>query len=106
METSVWYSTPATGWMEAIPMGNGRLGMMVYGGIENETIALNEVTLWSGQHDPEQEIACGKEKLTEIRQLFFEGRLEEGNQLGYTLFIRPASFFWFACASGRTSPEL
>lgn len=47
------YSRPSAKWMGALPLGNGRLGAMVYGGTDVETIALNEVTMWSGQPDPE-----------------------------------------------------
>lgn len=77
----LWYLTPAQEWMQALPIGNGRLGAMVFGGVPQETIALNEATLWSGQIDPEQEVTCGKEKLAEIRKLFFEGNIKEGNEL-------------------------
>lgn len=45
---NLWYNQPAKIWEEALPIGNGRLGGMVFGGIENETIHLNEDTLWSG----------------------------------------------------------
>ena len=45
---SLWYSKPAENWSAALPIGNGRLGAMVYGGIEKERIQLNEDTLWSG----------------------------------------------------------
>ena len=79
---SLWYEQPAAGWLQAIPIGNGRLGAMIYGGVDTETVALNEITLWSGQPDENQEIACGKEQLAKIRQLFFEGNLEEGNKQG------------------------
>ena len=90
---SLWYQQPAQEWMQATPVGNGRLGAMIYGGTETETIALNEVTLWSGQYDEEQEIPCGKEMLGKIRQLFFDGKIEEGNQLGAQyLSGRPNSF--------------
>ena len=78
----LWYEQPAGEWMQATPVGNGRLGAMIYGGIETETLALNEITLWSGQYDENQERACGKEQLAKIRQLFFEGNLPEGNHLG------------------------
>ncbi len=78
---SLWYEQPANEWMKALPLGNGRLGAMVYGGVDVETIALNEVTIWSGQPDPDQERPCGKEQLTRIRNLFFAGKLEEGNRL-------------------------
>jgi alpha-L-fucosidase 2 len=79
---SLWYEQPAAEWMQATPAGNGRLGAMIYGGTDTETIALNEITLWSGQPDENQEQACGKEQLAKIRQLFFEGNIPEGNNLG------------------------
>ena len=44
----LWYDQPASHWVEALPLGNGRLGAMVYGGIESDTIQLNEDTFWSG----------------------------------------------------------
>jgi alpha-L-fucosidase 2 len=75
----LWYRQPADEWMKATPVGNGRLGAMIFGGVVNDRIALNEITMWAGQPDPNQEIACGKEKLAEIRKLFFEGKLKEGN---------------------------
>lgn len=78
---SLWYQQPATEWMQATPAGNGRLGAMIYGGIAEETIALNEITLWSGQYDENQQQACGKEQLAHIRKYFFEGKLDEGNRL-------------------------
>ncbi|MDP4238424.1 MAG: glycoside hydrolase family 95 protein [Bacteroidota bacterium] len=78
---SLWYDQPAGDWMKSLPIGNGRLGAMVFGGIQKETIALNEVTMWSGQVDDQQEQVCGKEKLDEIRQQFFNGNLAEGNRL-------------------------
>ncbi|MEQ2449630.1 glycoside hydrolase family 95 protein [Odoribacter splanchnicus] len=77
----LWYKQPAKEWMEATPTGNGRLGAMIYGGTQTETIALNEITMWAGQADENQEIPCGKEKLAEMRQLFFAGKLIEGNQM-------------------------
>ena len=44
----IWYTAPARQWVEALPMGNGRMGAMVFGGVEQERLALNEDTLWSG----------------------------------------------------------
>src|SRR5687768_167884 len=46
--TVLWYERPASAWLEALPVGNGRLGAMVFGGVERERIQLNEDTLWSG----------------------------------------------------------
>ena len=81
-ELKLWYEQPASEWMQAMPAGNGRLGAMIYGGTDTETVALNEITLWSGQTDDNQEQNCGKEQLAKIRQLFFEGNIPEGNNLG------------------------
>lgn len=47
-DMSLWYKTPASLWTEALPLGNGRLGAMVFGGVKEELIQLNEATLWSG----------------------------------------------------------
>lgn len=80
-ELKLWYKQPAAEWMQSSPLANGRLSMMVYGGVEKETIALNEITMWSGQADKFQERACGKETLGDIRQLFFDGKYAEGNQV-------------------------
>ena len=77
------YDKPSQKWMGALPLGNGRLGAMVYGGIDRETIALNEVTLWSGQPDPEANNLCGPEKLREMREAFLSGDYQRGNELGW-----------------------
>jgi len=78
----LWYNQPADEWMKSTPIGNGRLGAMIYGGIDSDKIAMNEVTMWSGAFDENQERACGKDTLAKIRQLFFDGKLAEGNRLG------------------------
>ncbi|MDD3195445.1 MAG: glycoside hydrolase family 95 protein [Paludibacter sp.] len=89
----LWYEQPAREWMQATPIGNGRIGAMIYGGVEVETIALNEITLWSGQYDEHQQQPCGKEQLARIRQSFFEGNMEEGNRLAtHYLSGTPHSF--------------
>lgn len=80
-ETELWYNSPAKEWMEALPLGNGRIGAMVYGGINRDRIALNEITMWSGQRDSLQNDNCGPEKLAEIREAFFTGNIPLGNEL-------------------------
>jgi alpha-L-fucosidase 2 len=77
----LWYNTPAREWMEALPLGNGRIGAMVYGGINRDRIALNEITMWSGQRDTLQNDNCGPERLAEIRKAFFDGDIARGNEL-------------------------
>jgi alpha-L-fucosidase 2 len=62
------YYKPSREWTDALPIGNGRLGAMVYGGVEMETLQLNEDTLWSGSKQ-EWECPDGKEVLAEIREL-------------------------------------
>lgn len=77
------YSRPSAKWMGALPLGNGRLGAMVYGGTDVETIALNEVTMWSGQPAPEANNLCGPDRLREMREAFLSGDYKRGNDLGW-----------------------
>lgn len=79
--TEMWYAQPAKIWMESLPIGNGRLGAMTYGGIEEETLALNESTMWSGQYNDSQDKPFGRAKLDDLRKLFFDGKMVEGNQI-------------------------
>lgn len=79
--TELWYAQPAKVWMESLPIGNGRLGAMTYGGIEEETLALNESTMWSGQYNENQNKPFGRAKMDNLRKLFFDGKLYEGNKI-------------------------
>ncbi len=89
----LFYQQPATEWMEALPIGNGRIGAMIYGGIGTERIALNESSMWSGEPDDNQEMPFGKEKLNQLRYLFFNGDIIKGNQIaGESLHGTPHSF--------------
>ncbi|MCK9315662.1 MAG: glycoside hydrolase family 95 protein [Verrucomicrobia bacterium] len=79
MENSNMWQTSAD-WSRALPVGNGRLGAMVYGGIPTERLQLNEDTLWSGGvSDPDNPAAL--EHQDEIRQLLLEGKYAEANNL-------------------------
>lgn len=83
---TLWYDTPAQEWEEALPIGNGRLGAMVYGGVSEETIQFNEETLWTGQpHDYAQPGA--HKVLDQLRQLLWEGKLQEAHELGNDRFM-------------------
>ncbi len=85
----LWYRQPATTWNQALPVGNGRLGAMVFGGRSKETIQLNEETLWSGgPYDP---VVPGAYKaLPEIRRLLFAGDIPAAHDLfGRTMMGRP-----------------
>ena len=78
---TLWYRTPANEWTEALPIGNGVLGAMVFGGVEHERLQLNEHTLWSGHH-VEDDNADAREAVRKIRQLLFEGKYAEANSMG------------------------
>jgi len=76
----LWYDEPAESWTHALPVGNGRLGGMVFGGIARERIQLNEETLWSGgPYDPVVE--GGHEALPRIRAYLFAGDFERAHDL-------------------------
>jgi alpha-L-fucosidase 2 len=71
-EHSLWYRAPAVEWTQALPLGNGRLGGMVHGGIGREEIQLNESTLWSGgPYQPTN--AAALSHLDKVRELVFAG---------------------------------
>jgi alpha-L-fucosidase 2 len=72
----LWYDAPAQAWTEALPVGNGRLGAMVFGGVARERMQLNEDTLWSGgPYSPINPEAL--KHLQEVRDLLFSGRYKE-----------------------------
>lgn len=76
----LWYNTPAEQWTEALPVGNGRLGAMVYGGVNRDTIKLNEDSIWGGnkidRHNPQ-----ALSTLPEIRKLLFADKNKEASEL-------------------------
>jgi hypothetical protein len=77
---SLWYRQAAAEWTEALPVGNGRIGCMVFGGVNRERIQLNEGTLWAGgPYDPVNPDA--KAALPEVRSLIFAGRYDEAANL-------------------------
>ncbi len=79
-ENRLWYRQPATRWEEALPIGNGRLGGMVYGGAADEQIQLNEDTLWSGF--PRDTIQYSSQRyLKQTRELIMSGQYSEAEQL-------------------------
>ena len=69
--TLMWYRQPASAWVEALPIGNGRLGAMVFGGVEKERIQFNEDTLWSGS-PKEWDNPDARKHLPEVRRLVLE----------------------------------
>ena len=83
----LWYDTPATHWLQALPIGNSHLGAMIYGGVETEEIQLNEETFWSGSPYYNNSTES-KEYLQEVRQLIFEGKEKEASTLIDQHFIK------------------
>lgn len=78
--TLLWHKKPAEEWENAFPVGNGRLGAMVYGGIKEEKIQLNEDTYWSG--GPYSTVVKGGYKeLPKIQKLIFEGKPLEAHKI-------------------------
>jgi alpha-L-fucosidase 2 len=89
---TLWYRSPAKVWTEALPVGNGNLGGMVFGGFERERIQLNEHSLWSG-HPTEIDSPQTLEYLPKVRQLLFEGQYAEANRMAsqYLMVRTPAA---------------
>jgi alpha-L-fucosidase 2 len=87
----LWYEKPASQWVEALPVGNGRLGAMIFGGTTIERLQLNEDTLYAGgPYDPNNPEAL--QALPEARHLIFEGRYKEANDLiGAKMMANPIS---------------
>ena len=77
---TLWYRQPANAWVEALPVGNGRIGAMVFGGVDEERLQLNEDTLWAGSpYDPNSPEALAA--LPEVRRLIAGGRYAEAQAL-------------------------
>ena len=76
----LWYTQPAASWNEALPIGNGRLGAMVFGGVSDEHLQLNEDTVWAGErrdrNNPE-----GAGNLAEVKRLLFADKPKEAEEL-------------------------
>lgn len=76
----LWYNHPASKWENALPVGNGRLGAMVFGRTDVERIQFNEETYWSGG-PYSQTVQGGSRYLPEIQRLVFEGRFREAHTM-------------------------
>ena len=86
----LWYEKPASQWVEALPVGNGRLGAMVFGNPVNEVIQLNENTVWAGQPN-RNDNPKAKTALPEVRKLIFEGKYKEAQDIINEKFISKTS---------------
>ena len=89
----LWYLHPAERWLEALPIGNGRLGGMIFGGVSLERMALSESTVWSGAPSLGDVNPKALSNLAEARQLLFDGRYSEARDLCQRfLLAHPTSF--------------
>lgn len=80
-EYKLWYQQPAKVWDEALPVGNGRMGAMIFGDIYEETIQFNEESLWAGKRFNTNNPDALKD-LEKIRELIFDGKIKEAYELG------------------------
>jgi alpha-L-fucosidase 2 len=80
-EAPIWFERPADRWLQALPVGNGRLGAMVFGGAARERLHLTEITLWSGAPTVHDVNPAARESIPNIRNLFFAGRYTEAEEL-------------------------
>ena len=89
---AIWYRQPATNWDEALPIGNGRLGAMVFGGIARERLQLNEESLWAGCPVDAYPLEFSNH-LARVQQLMFAGKNAEAHDYGVKhLTATPTSF--------------
>jgi alpha-L-fucosidase 2 len=90
-ETTLWYRQPAAKWLEAMPLGNGLIGAMVFGGVQRERLALNESSFWSGRPHDYDDLEAIK-YFPQIRDLVFAGKFQEAEKMADEHFYgRPAA---------------
>jgi alpha-L-fucosidase 2 len=109
--TAIWFDQPAKTWLEALPVGNGRLGAMVFGGVASDHLQLNEESLWAGA-PVEAWPADFPKHLAEVRRLVFSGKAAEAEAYGVkNLTATPTSFrsyeplgdLWLDFGNGETA---
>ncbi|MDD4418356.1 MAG: glycoside hydrolase family 95 protein [Bacteroides graminisolvens] len=86
VNNTLWYNTPAVQWEETLPLGNGRLGMMPDGGVEQERIVLNNIHMWSGSEADYRNPEAAS-YLPTIQQLLFQGKNKEAQEMMYQHFV-------------------
>src|SRR5690349_22816627 len=79
-DLTLWYQQPAAQWVEALPIGNGRLGAMIFGGVTSERLQLNQDTLWSGAPS-DWNNPRARDVLPKLRALIFAGQYADADQL-------------------------
>ena len=106
----LWYAQPAARWVEALPVGNGRLGAMVFGGVASERLQLNEATLWSGG-PREWNNPGARDVLPQVRAAIFAGHYAEAVKLcqrmqgPYTEAYQPLGDLRLEFAPGTGAPS-
>ncbi|MFF2090071.1 glycoside hydrolase N-terminal domain-containing protein [Paenibacillus sp. NPDC058174] len=83
MNDILWYKTPATNLHESLPVGNGRIGAMVFGGVYNEIIQIDESTFWSGSASENDDREGMQELSDQLRKLLLAGEYDEADRLGH-----------------------
>src|SRR5207237_243426 len=87
----LWYNQPSgPTWENALPIGNGRLGAMVYGNVDTETVQLNEHTVWSGSPN-RNDNPLALDSLASIRKLIFDGKQKEAEAMANRIIISKTS---------------
>ena len=89
INSKLWYKEPAKDWNEALPIGNGALGGMIFGGINREMIQMNQESLWYGGYRDRHNIDARK-YLPKIRDLLWKGQISEAEKLlSMSMFATP-----------------
>ncbi|GGA30412.1 glycoside hydrolase family 95 protein [Paenibacillus physcomitrellae] len=88
-KNKLWYTSPAKGWAQGLPVGNGRIGAVVIAEVLKEVWSMTEITYWSGQPEYVQGAGGGKEAIEEMRSHFFAGDYAGGDQLAKR-YLQPA----------------
>ena len=81
----LWYNKPATTWTEALPIGNGRLGAMIFGNVEEELIQLNEATLWSGGPVKTNVNPASPQYLQPLREALFKSDYKKADAMAHKM---------------------
>jgi alpha-L-fucosidase 2 len=89
---TLWYTQPADKWIKALPVGNGRLGAMIFGQPQKERLQLNDVTVWSGNPQPDADRKDAYKSLPELRRLIREGQYDQAEKFANQNFNGPAPY--------------
>ncbi len=88
----LWYRQPATQWNQALQLGNGRMGAMVFGGVLTEQIALTETTCWAGEASREHNQPDAASLIPKIRHALFAGDYETAERLAHGIIGRELNY--------------